>query len=94
MDRVAALKIPVTFACKFPPLSWRYLYLTRLSLDGDPDHAVLRGGAEAIENLKAAGNPQSKLYIIEHAGHYRRPSSLPLPHTQFELIRMRNSVFW
>jgi len=30
------------------------------------------GGAKAIDNLKAAGNTQSKLYTVKHAGHHRK----------------------
>lgn len=30
------------------------------------------GGAKAIENLKAAGNTQSRLYTVKHAGHHRK----------------------
>ena len=28
------------------------------------------GGAKAIENLTAAGNTQSRLYTVKHAGHH------------------------
>jgi len=52
VDRVAALKIPVTFAY------------------GDSDWMDPEGGAKAIENLAAAGNTQSRLYTVKHAGHH------------------------
>lgn len=35
----------------------------------DPD-----GGAEAVENMRQAGNGQGKMYIIPHAGHHGEQS--------------------
>jgi len=52
VDRVAELKIPITFAY------------------GDSDWMDPAGGAKAIENLNAAGNTQSRLYTVKHAGHH------------------------
>ena len=76
VDRVAALKIPIIFACKFSSLSpGYYLHTIRLSLDGDSDWMDPEGGAKAIENLTAAGNTQSKLYTVKHAGHHCKPTS-------------------
>ena len=73
VDRVAPLKIPVIFACNFPSLfPDRRLYLMHLSSDGDSDWMDPEGGAKAIENLAAAGNTQSRLYTVKHAGHHRK----------------------
>jgi len=52
VDRVAPLKIPVTFVY------------------GDSDWMDPEGGANAIKNLVAAGNTQSRLYSVKHAGHH------------------------
>ncbi|TFY53301.1 hypothetical protein EVG20_g10178 [Dentipellis fragilis] len=52
VDRVAELKIPVTFV--YGEHDWM-----------DPD-----GGVAAIDNMRAAGNKQGRMYVIPHAGHH------------------------
>jgi len=52
VDRIAALKIPVTF------------------MYGDHDWMDPEGGVKSIDNLRAAGNNQGKMYVIPHAGHH------------------------
>lgn len=37
---------------------------------GDSDWMDPKGGAEAVENLRKAGNGQGKMYIVPHAGHH------------------------
>ncbi|KAF9652145.1 alpha/beta-hydrolase [Thelephora ganbajun] len=37
---------------------------------GDSDWMDREGGAQAIKNLKAAGNTKSRLYTVKHAGHH------------------------
>ena len=54
------------------------------------------GGAKAIENLTAAGNTQSRLYTVKHAGHHRKS---PLRHflqtSGFpELIPVQKQCIW
>jgi hypothetical protein len=46
------------------------LYLIGLFVDGDSDWMDPEGGAKAIENLRAAGNNQTRLYTVKHAGHH------------------------
>lgn len=80
VDRVAALKMPVTFACKLPsPTPLESLLFSNLPfrLDGDSDWMDREGGVKSIENLAAAGNIQTKLYAVKHAGHQRK-SDTPL----------------
>ena len=43
------------------------------------------GGAKAIENLVAAGNTQSRLYTVKHAGHHRKSSHVLIP---LNLVRL------
>ena len=74
VGRVAALKIPITFVCKLLPLT--NYSLICLSPDGDSDWMDPEADAKAIDNPKATGNSQSRLYTIKHAGHHRKPSSL------------------
>ncbi|TFK56161.1 alpha/beta-hydrolase [Heliocybe sulcata] len=52
VDRIAALKIPVTFVY------------------GDHDWMDPQGGTDAVENLRKAGNPHGRMYIVPHAGHH------------------------
>ncbi|KAF7331820.1 AB hydrolase-1 domain-containing protein [Mycena kentingensis (nom. inval.)] len=52
VDRVAALKIPVTFVY------------------GDHDWMDPEGGAQAVENLRKAGNGNARSYIVNDAGHH------------------------
>jgi cardiolipin-specific phospholipase len=52
VDRVAALKIPVTFVY------------------GDHDWMDPKGGEDAVENMRKAGNGFGKMYIVPAAGHH------------------------
>ena len=93
VDRVAALKIPVSFVCKCPPPSPILVSSdSSLYLDGDTDWMDPAGGAKAIENLSAAGNTHSKLYTVKHAGHHGKPACLTTIHRSPMLTSMRNSV--
>ncbi|KAF8307270.1 alpha/beta-hydrolase [Clavulina sp. PMI_390] len=37
---------------------------------GDHDWMDADGGREAVERMRAAGNPDGRLYVIKHAGHH------------------------
>ncbi|KAI0068979.1 alpha/beta-hydrolase [Artomyces pyxidatus] len=52
VDRIAALKIPVTFVY------------------GEHDWMDPEGGVTSIDNLRAAGNNDGRMYVIPHAGHH------------------------
>jgi len=52
------------------------------------------GGAKAIENLTAAGNTQSRLYTVKHAGHHRKSPYLSLTLRFPELIPLRKQFIW
>ena len=69
VDRIAALKIPVTFVCKcFPPVVSSYALMS--CPDGDQDWMDPEGGKESVERLRQAGNGLGKMYIVPHAGHH------------------------
>jgi hypothetical protein len=39
-------------------------------VDGDHDWMDPEGGRESLAKLKAAGNPDARMYIVENAGHH------------------------
>jgi hypothetical protein len=73
VDRIAALKIPVSFVCTYSSV-YRFLSLwLRSYADGEHDWMDPRGGVTSIDNLKAAGNDRARMYIVPHAGHHGKP---------------------
>lgn len=71
VDRVAVIKVPVTFVCKYCTRSFLARPYSNCSFpDGDQDWMDPEGGAEAVENMKAAGNRRARMYIIRNAGHH------------------------
>jgi cardiolipin-specific phospholipase len=72
VDRIAALKIPVTFVCAYPSLLSlpKNTVLTSMPADGDHDWMDPQGGEQSVENLRKAGNGQARSYIVNDAGHH------------------------
>jgi cardiolipin-specific phospholipase len=69
VDRISALKIPITFVCMYRfssvPETTSHYYL-----DGERDWMDPQGGLQSLENLRKAGNHHSKMYNIPYAGHH------------------------
>ena len=47
----------------------------RLHADGEHDWMDPVGGMTSIDNLKAAGNENARMYIVPRAGHHGKPLS-------------------
>jgi len=47
----------------------------RLYVDGEHDWMDPVGGMTSIDNLKAAGNENARMYIVPRAGHHGEPLS-------------------
>ena len=39
-------------------------------IDGEHDWMDPKGGEDSVENLRKAGNPDAKMYIVNNAGHH------------------------
>lgn len=52
--------------------------LLRFHLDGEYDWMDPVGGITSIDNLKAAGNENARMYIVPRAGHHGKPLPVPL----------------
>jgi len=50
----------------------------RLHVDGEHDWMDPVGGMTSIDNLKAAGNENARMYIVPRAGHHGEPLSFHL----------------
>ena len=70
VDRVYALR-------KGMPVTFMY---------GDHDWMDPRGGKESVDRMKAAGNPNGKLKIIQDAGHHRKYPLLPVSKFPLTLV--------
>jgi cardiolipin-specific phospholipase len=71
VDRIGALKIPVTFICMCSgvaqnPYSGRRVIIT----DGEHDWMDAKGGYKSVENLRAAGNQHGRMFIVPNSGHH------------------------
>jgi len=69
VDRISALKIPVTFVCKHTQIAFPLSELTTFS-DGDHDWMDPEGGQESVERMRQAGNGKGRMYIVSNAGHH------------------------
>ena len=58
-----------------------YLYLTTVSAqpeaDGEHDWMDPAGGVKSIDNLRAAGNAEGRMYVIPRAGHHGESIFIP-----------------
>jgi hypothetical protein len=54
------------------------LRLLRFHVDGEYDWMDPVGGIASIDNLKAAGNQNARMYIVPRAGHHGKSLSLYL----------------
>lgn len=70
VDRIAALKIPVTFICEYAKVLLTLRDANWPSTDGDSDWMDPEGGTASVENLRQAGNGHGRMYIVPHAGHH------------------------
>lgn len=70
VDRIAALRIPISFICTCFSLRTLLSRLLRFHVDGEYDWMDPVGGITSIDNLKAAGNQSARMYIVPHAGHH------------------------
>ena len=75
VDRIDALKIPVTFVCTYPSTT-TIKSVPSLNLDGDHDWMDPVGGQQSVERLRQAGNGQGRMYIVNNAGHHGLSPSL------------------
>jgi len=70
VDRIADLKIPVTFICACDTANLSFFPAPYHFTDGDHDWMDPQGGTESVENMRKAGNGKGRMYIISNAGHH------------------------
>jgi hypothetical protein len=63
-------------------------HLLRFHIDGEYDWMDPVGGITSIDNLKAAGNEDARMYIVPRAGHHGKPllASLLVRATSSDLV--------
>ena len=88
VDRIAALRMPISFICTCLSLYALLSRLLRFHTDGEYDWMDPVGGMTSIDNLKAAGNENARMYIVPRAGHHGKPllASLVVRATSSDLV--------